>query len=131
METRLRAVRGATTVEADRKELIVAAAKELTQAVMTENGLEVDDIVSVIYTATADLSSEFPAVGGRALGLINTPLICAQEIPVAGSQPRCIRMLVHAYMPVDRRTFPVYLREAVALRPDLQYQSTGGSNHEV
>ncbi len=127
MDMRLRAIRGATTVEADRKDLIVAGAKELTQAVIDENALEIDDIVSVIYTATADLSSEFPAVGGRQLGLIHTPLMCAQEIPVVGSQPRCIRMLVHAYMPIDRPVVPVYLNEAVSLRPDLQLQFDRGS----
>lgn len=121
----LRAIRGAITVEADERELIVAAAQELTEEVMRENGIEPEDIVSIIFTATPDLSAEFPAVGARAIGLVNTPLICAQEIPVPGSQPRCIRMLMHAYMPVDRPVRPVYLREAVSLRPDLQMQSAG------
>lgn len=125
MNAVLRAIRGAITVDADERELIVAAARELTVEVMRENGLEPGDIVSIIFTATPDLSAEFPAVGARAVGLVNTPLICAQEIPVPGSQPRCIRMLVHAYMPVDRPVRPVYLREAVSLRPDLQMQSTG------
>ena len=125
MQGRLRAIRGATTVAANERELIIEAARELTEAVIAENGLELDDIVSVIFTATPDLSAEFPAVGARAFGLVNTPLICAQEIPVPGSQPRCIRMLMHAYMAVDRPVRPVYLREAVSLRPDLQLQSTG------
>src|SRR5690625_2462232 len=119
VKERLRAVRGATTVEADRRELIIEAVQELTRTVMEKNNVDLDDIVSIIYTSTADLSSESPAVDARTIGLAHVPLMCAHEISVEGSQPRCIRMLLHAYMPVDRPVIPVYLREAVALRPDL------------
>src|SRR5690606_26222439 len=107
---------------------IVEATRELTQAVMSANELEPDDIVSIIFTATPDLSAEFPAVGARAVGLIHTPLICAQEIPVPGSQSRCIRMLLHAYMPAERTPKPVCLRDAGSLRPDLQMQTSGGAS---
>lgn len=130
MQTRLKAIRGATTVEADEPNLIVEAARELTQAVMTQNQIEADDIVSILFTSTADLLSEFPAVGARSLGLVNTPLMCAQEIPVPGSQPRCIRMLVHAYVDADRPVHPVYLRDAVSLRPDLTMAASDGRERQ-
>lgn len=115
----LKAVRGAITVDEDRPEQVVEAAKAITLAVLEANGLIPERIVSVIFTATPDLQSEFPAVGARRAGLVQTPLMCAQEIPVPGSQPRCIRMLLHAYMEPDRVVRHVYLRDAVNLRPDL------------
>ena len=86
-----------------------------------------DDIVSAIFTATADLVSAFPAVGAREAGLVNTALLCAQEIPVPGSQPRCIRALVHAYVKAGQPVRHVYLREAAALRPDWAGAASGGS----
>lgn len=119
MQWRLRAIRGAISVEADEARLVVEAARELTEAILAANDLAIDDVVSVIFTSTPDLCSEFPAVGARQAGLVHTPLMCAQEIPVPGSQPRCIRALCHAYMDPARPVRPVYLRDAVALRPDL------------
>lgn len=119
MEKRLRAIRGAITVDCDRPEEIVQAARELTEQVMVANGIDADDIVSIIFTTTPDLTSEFPAVGARQAGLVQTPLMCAQEIPVPGSQPRCIRLMMHVYMEAGRATKPVYLKDAVSLRPDL------------
>lgn len=113
-----KAIRGAITVDADERELVIAAAKELTEALLAENGLKPDDVISAIFTSTADLTSEFPAVGARRAGLVNAALLCAQEIPVPGSQARCIRVLVHAYMDAARPVRHVYLKEAVALRPD-------------
>lgn len=124
----LKAIRGAITVEADQKELVIAAAKELTEALLAENGLAAGDIVSAIYTSTADLTSAFPAIGAREAGLVNTALLCAQEIPVPGSQPRCIRVLVHAYMPAERSVRHVYLKDAVTLRPDWAEAAAGGKN---
>lgn len=119
MERRLQAIRGAITVDRDLPEEIVQATRELTEQVMATNGVSVDDIVSIIYTTTPDLTSEFPAVGARQAGLVQTPLMCAQEIPVPGSQPRCIRLLMHVYMDQGAVAQPVYLRDAVLLRPDL------------
>lgn len=127
MEYVLKAVRGAITVDEDRPEQVIEAAKEVTLAVLEANGLTPDQIVSVIFTSTPDLSSEFPAVGARRAGLVQTPLMCAQEIPVPGSQPRCIRMLLHAYMEPDRAVRHIYLREAVNLRPDLAAVDEGVS----
>jgi len=119
MDWVLKAVRGAITVDEDLPEKVVEAAKEVTLAALEANGLVPERVVSVIFTATADLSSEFPAVGARQAGLVQTALMCAQEIPVPGSQPRCIRMLLHAYMEPDRVVRHVYLKDAVSLRPDL------------
>jgi len=122
----LKAIRGAITVEADERELVIAAAKELTETLLAENGLSADDVVSAIYTSTVDLTSAFPAMGAREAGLVNTALLCAQEIPVPGSQPRCIRVLVHAYMQAGRPVRHVYLKDAVNLRPDWASAVTGG-----
>ena len=124
MERRLQAIRGATTVDRDRPEEIVQATRELTEEVMAVNGISPEDIVSIIYTTTPDLTSEFPAVGARQAGLVHTPLMCAQEIPVPGSQPRCIRLLMHVYMDAGAVAQPVYLRDAVSLRPDLAQART-------
>lgn len=119
MAMRLSAIRGAISVEEDDPRQVIEAARELTEEVLTKNELVPDDIVSVIFTATADLSSAFPAEGAREAGLTSVPLICAQEIPVPGSEPRCIRTLFHVYMEETRSPRHVYLRRATALRPDL------------
>ncbi len=115
----LRAVRGAITVEADTAEAIAEATCELLDGVLGRNGLAVEDLVSIIFTATHDLTAEFPAVAARQMGLGAVPLLCAQEIPVAGSMPRCVRVLVHCYAPPERPVRHVYLREARQLRLDL------------
>jgi chorismate mutase len=116
---RLRAIRGAITVEADTTEAIAEATCELLAGVLERNGLGTADLVSIIFTATRDLTAEFPAVAARQMGLSGVPLLCAQEIPVAGSMPRCVRVLVHCYPPPGRRVRHVYLREARQLRMDL------------
>ena len=121
-----KAIRGAITVDADERELVIAAAKELTEAILTENELAPDDIVSAIFTSTTDLTSAFPALGAREAGLGNTALLCAQEIPVPGSQARCIRVLVHAYVDAARPVRHVYLKEAIALRPDWVHATQRG-----
>jgi chorismate mutase len=116
----VRAIRGAVTVEADTSELIREATTELVREVMDRNGLVPEDLISMIFTTTHDLVCEFPAVAARELGLSGVPLLCAQEIPVAGSMPRCVRVLVHCYAPADRTVRHVYLRDAKQLRLDLQ-----------
>jgi chorismate mutase len=118
-DLRLRAVRGAITVPGDTGDEIAEATGELLAAVLERNGLAVDDIVSVVFTATPDLTAEFPAAAARRLGLSATPMLCAQELAVEGSMPRCIRVLVHCSMPASRATRHVYLREARQLRLDL------------
>ncbi len=117
---RLRALRGAITVEDNEAGAILDATDELVREVMDRNGLRPEDMVSCIFTCTGDLDAEFPAVAARRLGLSAVPLLCAREIDVSGSLPRVIRVLVHCY--ADDATPPqhVYLRDATSLRKDLE-----------
>lgn len=117
---KLRALRGAITVERNDPEAILGATDELVHAVMDRNGLRPEDMVSCIFTCTSDLDAEFPAVAARRLGLSAVPLLCAREIEVPGSLPRVIRLLVHCYADEASRPQHVYLREAVSLRQDLE-----------
>jgi chorismate mutase len=118
---RLRALRGAITVPDNDADAILAATEELVGAVMERNGLRIEDMVSCIFTCTDDLDAEFPAVAARRLGLSSVPLLCAREIAVPGSLPRVIRLLLHCYADPDTEARHVYLREAVALRRDLEH----------
>lgn len=117
---RLRALRGATTVEDNDAEAILAATDELLRELIDRNALGQDDMVSCIFTCTDDLDAEFPAVAARRLGLNQVPLLCAREIDVPGALPRVIRVMLHCYAAPDRPARHVYLREAVALRADLE-----------
>jgi chorismate mutase len=117
---RLRALRGAITVEENDAGAIVDATEELVRAVMERNSLQAHDLVSCIFTCTDDLDAEFPALAARGLGLSGVPLLCAREIDVPGALPRVIRLLVHCYAEPDAPVRHVYLREAVALRRDLE-----------
>lgn len=118
----VRGIRGATSVECDTPQEILAATRELLQKLLQENQIhEFEDIVSVIFTTTQDLNSTFPAEAAREAGMSQVPLLCASEIPIAGSLPRCIRVLMH--LNTDKRQHEVthvYLREARKLRPDLK-----------
>jgi chorismate mutase len=96
------------------------AVVELLQEVLTANSISNDDLISILFTATPDLQSDFPAAGVRELGLVDLPLICAQELDVKGSLPRTIRLLIHANSSLTRSEVTHrYLRGAVVLRPDL------------
>lgn len=118
---RFRALRGATTVERDSPADVIEGTTELLSEMLGRNGIRSEDIVSVLFTATPDLTSEFPAKAARGLGLSEVPVICAAEIPVAGAQPRCIRVLLHFYSGAPPGELQhVYLREARSLRMDLQ-----------
>jgi chorismate mutase len=108
------------TVDRNDAESILAGTEELVHAVMERNGLAPDDIVSCIFTCTPDLDAEFPAVAARGLGLSDVPLICAREIDVPGALPRVIRVMVHCYTEDGRPAQHVYLRDAAALRRDLE-----------
>jgi len=117
---RLVAVRGATTVEDDSSEMIQGRTSELLEAMISRNELKPDDIVSIIFTATTDLCSDFPAVAARNLGLSQIPLICSQEIAVQGSVDRCIRIMMHTYSSRSRDDIRhPYLHDARQLRTDL------------
>jgi len=117
----IRGIRGATTVTADEPELILQATRELLEEILTENeGMRPEDVASALFTVTDDLASTFPAQGARQMGWGFVPMLCAREIPVPGSLPRVIRVLVHwnTELPQNKITH-VYLRDAVKLRPDL------------
>jgi chorismate mutase len=117
---RLHAIRGATTVPHDDGDELLAATRELLLEIIARNRLEADDIVSALFTLTADLRSEFPALAARELGWTDVALLCTMEIPVPGSLPRTIRVLIHAEFGEPRASVEhVYLRDAVVLRPDL------------
>jgi chorismate mutase len=116
---RVFALRGATSVESNGAEQILAATTELMQELMIRNELTPDSVVSCIFTATEDLDAEFPAVAARAVGFEGVALLCAREIPVPGSLPRVIRVLIHYNAPDGHRPANVYLGEARALRTDL------------
>jgi chorismate mutase len=118
-ERHLRAIRGATTVDADEPSEIRAATAELLQQLVRQNELAPSDIISAIFTLTADLRSEFPAHAARELGWHDVPLLCTMEIPVPGALGQCIRVLLHVETTRDRAAIRhVYLRDARALRPD-------------
>lgn len=119
-DKRLRALRGATTVATDDGPAIVAGTKELLTAMLGRNDVAIDDLVSVIFTATADVTAEFPAAAARALGISHVPLLCAQEVAVPGDVERCIRVLMHLYTSRDYASLRhVYLGGARQLRTDL------------
>ncbi len=116
----VRAVRGATQIDADDKEQILSASAELVQEVLHRNELVSDDVISIIFTMTNDLRADFPAYAARQMGLTDVPLLCTTEIPVPGSMPRVIRMLAHIDTGRSRSEVRhVYLRGAAALRTDL------------
>ena len=116
----VRAVRGATQLEEDRREHMLERVAEMVQDVMDSNGLEVDDFISVIFTATDDLNSEFPAYAARRLGFGEVPLICARELEIEGSMPRVVRMMAHIETDLPRADLThVYLHGAANLRRDL------------
>jgi monofunctional chorismate mutase len=117
---RTHAIRGAISVEENDPKQIAAATRELLGKIVERNWLELDEIVSVFFTLTPDLTTAFPALAAREMGWVDVPLLCATEIPVPGSMPRCLRVLLQAELraprPLDTH---IYLREAVALRPDV------------
>ena len=116
----VRAIRGATRLTADDPIEMTEAVIELVETMLSRNETDQDALISVIFTATPDLVSMFPAAAARGLGLGEVPLICAQEIAVAGALSRVVRVLAHAE--VDRRRSEishVYLRGAEVLRADL------------
>ena len=116
----VRALRGATTVEADSPDQIVERVKALVHELFERNQLDPDDVISIVVTATPDLVSLHPATAVRAYGLPEVPLLGAQELMVDGSLPRCVRLLVHIETDRPRHELRhVFLEGAVVLRPDL------------
>jgi chorismate mutase len=116
-----RGIRGAITVEKDEEQAILAATGELLAAIQEANPtLAPDDLASALFTVTSDLSSVHPARAARQIGWTSVPLMCAQEIPVTGSLPLCIRVLLTWNTPLFQKDIKhIYLKKAVILRPDL------------
>ena len=116
----VRAVRGAIQVDRDDRDEVLDATTELLVAVLERNQLAKDDLISVVFTATPDLVSEFPAYAARQMGITDVPLLCATEIAVPGAMPRVLRLLAHVETELQRSEVRhVYLRGAAALRTDL------------
>ena len=116
----VRAVRGATQLVSDTRDQMLDRVAEMVTEVMTVNQLEVDDFISVVFTATSDLVAEFPAYAARQLGFGEVPLLCARELEIEGSMPRVVRMLAHVETDLPRAEIThVYLHGAAALRTDL------------
>ena len=116
----VRAFRGATQLSADSADEMKEAVIELLSAIIESNRLVKDDLISILFTATPDLRSGFPAAAGRSMGLNDVPLICAQEIEAAGALERTVRVMILAYSPLSRGDVQhKYLRGAAVLRPDL------------
>jgi chorismate mutase len=116
----VRALRGATTVDADTAEQVTERVQTLVNRMLEANGVAKDDLISVLFTATDDITSMFPATAARAAGLGDVPLICARELAIDGGTPLCVRVLMH--LTTDRARHElhhVYLEDARGLRDDL------------
>ncbi|GAA2731925.1 chorismate mutase [Actinocorallia aurantiaca] len=116
----VRALRGAIQVDADDRDQILEATAELVSELMARNGLTTDDVISVIFTATPDLTAEFPALAARKLGFTDVPLMCASELSVPHALPRVVRLMAHVETDRPRSEMQhVYLRGATVLRLDI------------
>lgn len=117
---RVRALRGATTLEADTRDQIIVRTQELIGEIFERNRMVEDDLISIVFTATDDIHAAFPAEAAREAGITHVPLLCARELDIDGGVQRCVRVLVHAYTdrtPAELRH--VYLHGAAQLRTDL------------
>lgn len=114
-----RGVRGATTVPEDSREEILKATRELLALMIRLNGIDAREVASAIFTTTTDVNAEFPALAARQLGWYDVALLCMHELDVPGSLRRCIRILLHWNTEKSaEEMIHVYVRDAVALRPD-------------
>jgi chorismate mutase len=117
----VRAIRGATTVKCDDAEEIAVATRELLTRMLQANDIDLENIISVFFTTSPDLTASFPAAAARGIGFHTVPLICASEINVPGAKSHCIRVMLHAYSSRSRADIRhVYLRDAQNLRDDLR-----------
>lgn len=120
MPAAVRAIRGATTVDEDTKQQVTSRTQELITAMLERNRVSKDDLISVVFTATDDVHSMFPATAAREIGLGDVPLLCARELDVDGATPRCIRVMMHVNTDMSRTELHhVYLEGARGLRDDL------------
>ena len=120
MPRAVRALRGATTVDEDTPEQVTERVTTLLQEMFARNDVHHDDLISILFTVTEDISSIFPATAARTIGLGDVPLMCAREIPVPGAMPRCVRVMAHLESDKARSELHhVYLEQAKSLRDDL------------
>jgi chorismate mutase len=120
MPAAVRALRGATTVDADTTEQIDDRVQTLVSTMLSRNGIDKEDLISIIFTATDDIHATFPATAARRLGLGDVPLLCARELDIVGGTPRCVRVLMHLTTERSRgELHHVYLEGARGLRDDL------------
>jgi chorismate mutase len=116
----VRALRGATQVDVDDRDVVIEATAELVRAVLDRNQLDTDALISIVFTATPDLTAEFPAYAARSIGITDVPFLCSVEIDVPGAMPRVIRLLALVDADITRaQARHVYLRGAAQLRTDL------------
>jgi chorismate mutase len=121
----VRALRGATQVDVDDREAVIDATAELVLAVLERNQLDTDALISIVFTTTPDLTSEFPAYAARTIGITDVPFLCASEIAVPGAMPRVVRLLALVDADITRaQARHVYLRGAAQLRTDLPRDPT-------
>jgi chorismate mutase len=117
---RVRALRAATTLDVDEREHLFVRTQELMDELFARNDLTEDDLISIVFTATDDVHSAYPAEAAREAGITHVPLLCARELDIDGGIARCVRLLVHAYTDRDPRELRhVYLHDARQLRTDL------------
>jgi chorismate mutase len=115
-----RGVRGATTVEANSKDAILKATRQLLALIIRRNNIDSNDVASAVFTVTRDVNAEFPALAARQMGWLDVPLLCAYEVEVPGSLPLCVRILLHWNTTKCQKEIQhVYIHKATALRPDL------------
>jgi len=113
-------IRGAITVNEDKRDEILESTRILLTSMIEKNRLQIEDIVSIIFTCTKDIESVYPAVAAREMGIDRAGLMCLNEMYVKGSLEKCIRVLIHANMNINQKDVKhVYMRGAEILRPDL------------
>jgi len=120
MSTNVLALRGAITLERDERTHLLERVSRLLSEMLSRNEVDHDDLISILFTATPDVHSAFPAAAAREMGLGDVPLICAQELDIDGGMPLCIRVLMHLGTERTRDELRhVYLESARGLRDDL------------
>jgi chorismate mutase len=120
MAERVRALRGAITLDTDARDQVIERTAHLIKTMLDRNAVSKSDLISIVFTATDDIRSEFPAAAAREIGISDIPLLCARELDVEGAVGRCIRVLMHLYTEKEPATLRhVYLEGAVPLRTDL------------
>jgi len=119
----VRAIRGATRVDEDTREQIITRTAELVQVVLRRNGLTSDEVISILLSATPDLTSAFPAAAVRAAGITDVPLMCARELDITGAMPQVVRLMAHVETESPRSGIRhVYLHGTESLRDDLDHE---------